>query len=149
MWRIFRTLGLYSQAEYDDSAWTKSKEVPPLDDIKVAARARIGFIDLMGRTMSLLFCVTAVGWLGYIQDEFLEGQSPYNMDSHPYSNDKYREHFSALCEAGVLEDLSTDSEYHRRRRKEIQYVSSYFAVPKNDKQARSIFNGRFKKQTDV
>lgn len=142
MWRVYKSLGLYSQADYDDSAWEKPDAVPPLDEIRVAARARIGVIDLMGRTMGLLFCVTAVAWLGYINDIFLDGTEPNNMHNFPTSHPKFAGHFSALCTAGVLEDLTGDDPQRRRRRGEISYISSYFSVPKNEESSRSIFNGR-------
>jgi hypothetical protein len=135
LFRLYQSLGLYSHIPYDASAWDlENADLLPLDPIKVAGGADLATITRMAETLQCVFALQALGWLEDIDDlwivppperppRFIPTPAPY----HPHLQ------YLAGSRVGVLASVTAQ---------DVRFVSSYFAIPKNDEVSRSIFNGR-------
>ena len=55
------------------------------------------------------------------------------------TNHRYAGHFLDLLAAGILQEVDDDDHVTKQR---LKFVSTYFAVPKDEHCSRSIFNGK-------
>jgi hypothetical protein len=136
MWRIFKSLGLYSQMDYGD-AFKPGAELSPLDDMNgFVRRARVPVLRSWAGTMDLRFALLAISLIADVTSFFLNGE-PCNVTSYHPTNAKYQDHFHTMVRAGLIRPVES---HHRRVA--IKYISTYFSVPKTKEVARSVFNGK-------
>lgn len=136
MFRILQSAGLYSHIPYDDNAFEIEGQVSslPLDPIEVARSANVNHILLRAQHLKLAFAEQAIGWLGSIEDLWIEA-APLKPPPYHSTNADYHRHLRYLSSAQVkVCELATEAQ--------LRFVSGYFAIPKNDQVARSIFSGR-------
>ena len=114
-----------------------SGEPLPLDPIDVAGSANLSRIRELACCMDLRFCLSALDWLEDPATLWLDPKigGPKVLNDHRPSAKKYTEHFRQMWQDfKILEKLKGPTS--------LLWISSYFAVKKDEFVSRAIFSGR-------
>ncbi len=129
MWQCTSDLGYNVNYGYD-GAPLRSNEILELDHISVAAQARLHVLEHWAKRESIYFVQATCDLLN---GRDIEKIITVPEERYRATSDKWRPHLDQLVSSEVLEEVT---------REEVNYCATYFAVPKTDFLARSIFNGR-------
>ena len=110
------------------------KSIGTLDPIRVARQLNVKALATSAINRNAMILVTLINLI-LTEESFASILNDHcvALRRTRYSNEKYVSHFEDLEDAGVIEKVSHDS---------ISYFSTYFSVPKDGPEDRSIFNGR-------
>lgn len=142
LWRLLDSLGLYSKLPYDIAGDDPTEDRRPtselkLDEILVARAMDRKRVSHMATTCSLTFALQAIGWLSNVKPLWKGGHAPApNLASvSARTSTGYISHLDKLIQYNVLLEVTDPHGI-------LRYISKYFAIPKSDGSARSIFNGK-------
>lgn len=143
MHRLFAKSGRYSHPY----TWSQERSQSlDLDPVYVAGEAKLSILRIMCKQMGggsrerdsqatneANFAMEALEWLSDPTCQ-LDPQKPMRQIKRPSTDASYQGHIDSLRQWNILQLVVTGVI--------VIYVSLYFAVPKDENYARSIFNGR-------